>query len=75
MVAGVLVRDRGRCQLPGHLVDQHCAGLRYRLDPRGGVDAVSDDQPLAGVLDRRNLAGDDTGPCTQPQGARLLAEH
>jgi hypothetical protein len=75
VLAGVLVRDRRRGQLSGHLVDRHRVGPRHRLDARGGVDAVSDDQPLARVVDRRHLAGHDAGPRAQAGGASLLAEH
>ncbi len=75
VLAGVLVRDRGRGQLPGHLVDQHRAGLGHRLDPRGGIDAVSDDQALTRVLDRRHLARHDARSRAQARRARLVAEH
>ena len=34
VLAGVLVGDRSRGHLPGHLVDEHGPGIRGRLDAR-----------------------------------------
>jgi hypothetical protein len=58
--AGVLEGQRLLGRLPGHVVDEHRAGRRERLDPGRRVDGVADDHSLAdGVeLDGR-LAGED----------------
>ena len=53
MLAGVLVGDRGLGRTSSALADEHRAGLRNRLYPRGGVDDVACDHalPLGGERD------------------------
>jgi len=46
VLAGVVVRDRRLRRALRRLADEHRAGLRRRLDPRGGVDEVARDHPL-----------------------------
>ena len=59
VLAGVEVGDRSRRRRPRHLVDVAAAGRGRRLDARGGVDPVADDEALLGGLGRRDAAGDD----------------
>ena len=73
--AGVLVDDRRLGRPPGRLADEHLARLGPRLDPRGGVDDVAGDHPLALGADRhRRLAGHHAGPGAQVGDANLVAE-
>src|SRR6202020_2747299 len=73
--AGVLVGDGRRGPLPGPLVDQHRTGLRGRLNPRRGVDAVTDDQSLGRVVERSYLPRDDPRTRLQIAVTDLVAEH
>ena len=57
------VGDRGLGRAPGRLADQHRPGLGGGLDPRGGVDQVAGDHPLAFGADRHGrLAGEHARP-------------
>ncbi len=57
------VGDRGLGRAAGRLADQHRPGLSGGLDPRGGVDQVAGDHPLAFGADRHGrLAGEHARP-------------
>ena len=65
--ARVLVGDRGLARAPGALSDEHGAGRRGRLHPRGRVDQVSGDHALALGADRDcGLPRDDADSHGQP---------
>ena len=62
--AGRLVHDRLLRRAPRRLADEHRAGLRDRLDTRGGVDEIARDHALALGADRhRRLSGQDPRAC------------
>ena len=73
--AGVLVDDRRLGRAPGRLAREHMAGLRQRLDPRGGVDDVARHHALAVGPDRDGgLAGEHAGPGAQVWHSDLVAQ-
>ena len=72
--AGVGIGDGRGGRLARDVVHQHCPGLGEALDPRGGVDAVSDHERLAGIVEGRHLAGDDARAGAQLRRAHVLPE-
>ena len=75
VAAGVLVGDRLLGRAARRLADEDRARLRERLDPRGGVDEVAGDHPLAlGAERHRGLAGEDSGARAQLGQPDLVPE-
>ena len=74
MLAGVLVSDAGGGDLHRHVVDEDGSRSRRRLNPRSGVDAVADHEPLIGIGQGSDLPGHHPGSRLQARGSDVGTE-
>ena len=75
MVSGRLVRHGLLGRAPRGSADEDRARLRHGLDPRGRVDEIARNHPLAfGANGHGRLAGQDAGPSLEPRRTNLVPE-